>query len=150
MYRRILVPVENSAWDACILEHVRELAQLCGSSLVLIHVADGWAARNIRALHLRESEEMRADREYIEGLAASLASEGFQAEAVLATGDPANEIVAAADREECDLIAMTTHGHRFLKDVLYGSTASAVRHKSHVPVLMVRGPAATSTGRSRS
>jgi nucleotide-binding universal stress UspA family protein len=141
MYRRILVPLEHSAYDACILEHVRSLARLCNSSLVLIHVADGWAARNIRQLQLQESEEMRRDREYLDQLCATLTGEGFAAEAVLASGDPPAEIVAAADREGCDLIAMSTHGHRFLADMIYGSTASSVRHRSTVPVLMVRGTA---------
>ena len=140
MYRRILVPVEHSTYDDCILDHVRRLARHCGASIVLIHVADGWAARNIKQLNLRESEEMRDDREYIERLASQLAAEGFQAEALLAGGDPSTEIVGAAEREGCDLIAMTTHGHRFLQDLLYGSVASAVRHITSVPVLLVRAP----------
>jgi nucleotide-binding universal stress UspA family protein len=141
MYRRILVPLEHSPYDACILAHVRELARLCGSELVLIHVADGWAARNIRQLSLRESEEMQADRAYIEQCTAELCADGYRAEAVLATGDPAQEIVAAAAREQCDLIAMATHGHRWLGDIVYGSTATAVRHTTPVPVLLVRGNA---------
>ena len=143
MYRRILVPLEHSRYDAVILEHVRGLGRHCGSEIVLLHVADGWAARNLRQLALRDSEEMHADRAYIEQCAAGLVAEGFTAEAVLATGDPATEIVAAADRERCDLIAMATHGHRWLQDALRGSTASAVRHASGIPVLFVRGrPAA--------
>jgi nucleotide-binding universal stress UspA family protein len=142
MYRRILVPVENSPTDAQILSHVRVLAQYCGAAIVLIHVADGWAARNIRQLSLRESEEMRQDREYLDRLAADLSAAGFAAEALLATGDPATEIAAAADREHCDLIAMGTHGHRLIGDVVYGSVANAVRHRSLVPVLLVREGAA--------
>lgn len=141
MYRRILVPLENSSYDQVILGHVRQLATLCQSSLVLIHVADGWAARNQLSLKLRESEEMRLDRDYIEGLCGSLRQEGFETESVLAAGDPATEIAAAADREHCDLIAMATHGHRGLQDLLYGTTANGVRHRTMVPVLMVRGPA---------
>ncbi len=141
MYRRILVPLEHSGSDACILSHVRQLAKLCGSSLLLIHVADGWAARNVRALALRESEEMQQDRIYLETCAATLRAEGFEADSVLAGGDPASEIVAAAEREQCDLIAMAVHGHRGLQDVLYGTTANAVRHRTMVPVLMVRDPA---------
>ncbi len=140
MYRRILVPLEYSSYDQVILAHVRHLAGLCHSSIVLIHVADGWAARNQRSLKLRESEEMRVDRDYIEGLCATLREEGFEAESILAAGDPAAEISAAADREQCDLIAMATHGHRGLQDVLYGTTANGVRHRTMVPVLMVRGP----------
>ena len=140
MYHRILVPVENSSYDERILDHVRQLARFCGASIVLIHVADGWAARNIQHLNLRESEEMRSDREYIERLAATLSSEGLDAEALLATGDPSAEIAAAAEREKCDLIAMSTHGHRFIADLIYGSVASAVRHMTNIPVLLLRAP----------
>lgn len=139
MYTRILVPLENSPYDDAILDHVRTLARLCRASIILIHVADGWAARNLRQLDLRESEEMRADREYLTRTAATLEADGFDVDAVLANGDPAREIAEAATRERCDLIAMSTHGHRFIKDMLYGSVANEVRHQSRVPVLLVRG-----------
>jgi nucleotide-binding universal stress UspA family protein len=139
MYKRILVPLEHSAYDAAIIEHARKLATFCGASLVFMHVADGWAARNVHQLHLRESEEMRLDREYIEQTCASVEAEGLEADCLLAGGDPAKEIAAAAARENCDLIAMSTHGHRFIKDMIYGSVANEVRHLSRVPVLLVRG-----------
>jgi nucleotide-binding universal stress UspA family protein len=139
MYKRILVTLENSSYDSVIVEHVRKLATLCNSSLVLIHVADGWAARNVTQLKLRESEEMQQDRAYLEKIAASLESDGIDTEPLLASGEPADEIAAAADREGCDLIAMTTHGHKFLNDMLRGSVANKVRHNSLVPVLLVRG-----------
>jgi universal stress protein A len=142
MYHRILVPVENSSYDERILDHVRQLARYCGASIVLIHVADGWAARNIQHLNLRESEEMRDDRVYIERLASRLSADGLSAEALLATGDPSAEIAAAAEREHCDLIAMSTHGHRFIADLIYGSVANAVRHMTSVPVLLLRAPGA--------
>src|SRR5690349_3311444 len=147
MYKRILVPVEHSPYDETILQHVRKLARHCGASVVLIHVADGWAARNVKQLNLRESEEMREDREYLERIAESLADEGIEAEPVLAAGNPGVEIAEAAVREGCDLIAMSTHGHRFLQDLLYGSVANEVRHISRVPVLLVRGDRAVSTAR---
>jgi nucleotide-binding universal stress UspA family protein len=139
MYTRILVPLENSAYDDAIIRHVRELARFCEASVVLIHVADGWVARNMKQLDLRESEEMRDDLEYIERIAAGLAAEGLTAEAILAGGDPGNEILAAAEREGCDLIAMSTHGHRFLNDLVRGSVANAVRHATIIPVLLLRG-----------
>lgn len=141
MYRRILVPLEHSSYDRVILDHVRTLATLCHSSLVLIHVADGWAARHQMSLKLRESEEMRVDRDYLEQWCATLRADGFEAESILAGGDPATEIAAAADREHCDLIAMAVHGHKGIQDVIYGTTANDVRHRTMVPVLMVRGPA---------
>jgi nucleotide-binding universal stress UspA family protein len=139
MYRRILVPVENSPYDVAILQHVRDLAKLCKASVVLIHVADGWAARNAKQLELRESEEMRQDRDYLERIADELERDGIEVDSVLAAGEPSKEIVEAADREKVDLIAMSTHGHRFVKDLLYGSVANEVRHITRVPVLLVRG-----------
>ena len=138
MYNRILIALEHSPADASIIDHVRRLARLCGSTIVLIHVADGWVARYMSQLDLRESQEMREDRAYLDQLVAQLASEGFTTEAVLATGDPAAEIAAAADREHCSLIAMSTHGHCFLADLWRGSVANEVRHRTLVPVLMVR------------
>jgi nucleotide-binding universal stress UspA family protein len=141
MYRRILVPLENSPYDAAILAHVRRLAAVSHSSLCLIHVADGFVAQNYKDMLLRESEEMRRDREYLERIAAELEGDGFEVEAVLAGGDPTEEITAACQREQCDLIAMATHGHRFLNDLLRGSVVSGVRHKSTTPVLLVRGHA---------
>jgi nucleotide-binding universal stress UspA family protein len=139
MYSRILVPLENSPYDAAIVAHVKTLARHCGASLVLIHVADGWAARNLDALKLRESEEMRKDREYLDRRSAELNAAGIPTEALRASGDPAHVIASAAQREKCDLIAMATHGHRIVADVILGSVASAVRHRSLVPVLLVRG-----------
>jgi nucleotide-binding universal stress UspA family protein len=138
VYKRILVTLEHSATDAHILEHIRPLARHLNASLVLVHVADGFAARNVKQLQLRESEEIRADRAYLEKVASELNSEGLHAEAVLAGGDPAKEIIEAAKREQCDLIAMATHGHKLLGDVVYGSVANEVRHGTDVPVLLLR------------
>lgn len=138
MYKRILVPLENSRTDEAIVTHVCALAKHCAGSIVLIHVADGFAARNINSLELRESEEIKKDRAYLDGVAAKISAAGYPVEAVLASGDPAKEITAAAEREKCDLIAMATHGHRGVQDLIYGSVANEVRHMSMVPVLLVR------------
>ena len=140
MYRRILVAVENSAADKTILEHVSELARLTGASLLLVHVADGWAARHFDQLKLRESEEMKADRTYLETVRVELQAKGFMVETRLAMGDPATELVKASEELGVDLIAMSTHGHRFIKDILLGATADKVRHLVKVPVLLLRVP----------
>jgi len=139
MYHRILVPLENTPYDEAILEHAARLARVCGASVLLVHVADGWVARNWRQLNLRESEEMERDRAYLESVASRLADGGIEVDAVLAGGDPSREIVQMAEREGCDLIAMSTHGHRFISDLLYGSVANDVRHRTAIPVLLVRG-----------
>ena len=138
MYRRILVAVENSPADRTILSHVSELARLTGAALLLVHVADGWAARNFNQLKLRESEEMKIDRDYLDRLQGELEKSGLTVETRLAMGDPADELVKVSEEQGVDLIAMSTHGHRFVKDVLLGATADKVRHLVKVPVLLLR------------
>ena len=138
MYRKILVAIENSDADKTILTHVAELAKLTGAELLLVHVADGWAARNFDQLKLRESEEMQADRAYLERLREELAGRGLAVNVALAMGDPATELIRVARAQGVDLIAMSTHGHRFLSDLLHGTTADRLRHLVSVPVLLLR------------
>jgi nucleotide-binding universal stress UspA family protein len=138
MYRRILVAVENSQADKTILSHVEQLARLTGAELLLVHVADGWAARNYNQLKLRESEEMKEDRAYLDRLAGELRAKGFKVEPYLALGDPANQLIKVAEDMQADLVAMSTHGHRFLSDLIHGTTADKVRHLVKVPVLLIR------------
>ncbi len=138
MYQKILVALENSPADKHLLPEVAALAKLLRSQVLLLHVADGWAARHFEDLKLAESEEMREDRNYLEGLAAQLRAEGLQVNTCLALGNPPDEILKTADRESCDLIAMATHGHRYLSDILHGSTIAEVRHKATVSLLLVR------------
>lgn len=138
MYQHILVPLENSTADEAILAHIRGLARLTGGRLTLLHVADGFMARNQEQLGLDESDEMRADRAYLEQRKSELAAEGFQVDTILACGEPTQHIVAIAEREACDLIAMSTHGHRLIGDLILGSVASEVRHRTAIPVLLVR------------
>ena len=138
MYRKILVALENSRADQSLLPHVEQLARLCKSQLLLVHVADGWAARHFDKLKLAESEEMRADREYLDSTAARLRGAGLEVTVKLALGDPPTEILRTAEADQCDLIAMTTHGHRLIGDIIYGSTINEVRHRTTIPVLLVR------------
>ena len=138
MYRKILVAIEHSDADRAVLSHIEQLARLTGARLLLVHVADGWAARHFDDLQLRESEEMKDDVAYLETLCEELKGRGFETHARLAMGDPATELVKVAGDEQVDLIAMSTHGHRFINDLLRGATADRLRHRTHIPVLMVR------------
>jgi nucleotide-binding universal stress UspA family protein len=138
VYKKILIPLENSKADRAILEHIRPLAKMTGASLLLMHVADGWVARNFERLNLAESEEMKTDRAYLESVAQGLEAEGFAVEHVLAMGEPSDEIVKFTRQHQVNLIAMSTHGHRFVSDLLYGSTADKVRHLVDVPVLLLK------------
>lgn len=138
MYHKILVALENSEADASLLPHVTELAKRLGSELLLVHVADGWVARNFTQLKLAESQEMKEDRAYLESVAGRLRAEGLHVITQLALGDPPSEILKTAEAENCNLIAMTSHGHRLIGDLIYGSTINEVRHRTTIPVLLVK------------
>jgi nucleotide-binding universal stress UspA family protein len=138
MYHHILIPLENSTADETILAHIKPLARITGAKLLLVHVADGWVARNFNQLQLAESDEMKQDRAYLEKRTCELTAEGFTCAAVLALGEPSEEIIKLAREKDIDLIAMTTHGHRLVSDILYGATADKVRHAVDVPVLLLK------------
>ncbi len=138
MYRKILVALENSRADASLLPHIEQLGEFFQCELLLVHVADGWVARNFNQLKLAESDEMKQDREYLESIAARMRGAGLKVSYHLALGDPPTEILKTAEQEKCDLIAMTTHGHRLIGDLIFGSTIHTVRHKATIPILLVR------------
>jgi nucleotide-binding universal stress UspA family protein len=136
MYDTILVTLDGTSTDRAIIEHVKQLAKLAHSRLVLLHVADGWAARTYGPDAV--SSEIAEDTTYLQKVRAEFQSAGISAEAELAYGDPATEIVKWVERKGCDLVAMSTHGHRFLADVFLGTTATRVQHNIRVPVLLLR------------
>ncbi len=136
MYHKILVTLDTTPTDQTILDHIRPLAQLMKSRIVLLHVADGWAARLYGPDAV--SREVTEDRKYLARVAADLTAEGFSVESELAFGDPVTQIVKWVEEKGCDLIAMSTHGHRLLGDLLLGTTASRVQHQVDVPVLMLK------------
>jgi len=138
MYKKILVGLDNSDADKTLLPHISKLALQLGSELLLVHVADGWVARNFNALELAESEEIKADRAYLQECVEVLKKQGLEVSAKLAMGDPPSEIMRIAKLHGCDLIALTAHGHRWLADLFFGSVINEVRHRSEIPVLVVR------------
>ena len=137
MYKKILVALENSEADTRLLPHISRLARQVGAELLLLHVADGWAARNFEQLKLAESDEMKADGEYLQGTAAQLRLDGLTVETLLALGNPPTEIVKVAADSGCDLIALTSHGHKLIGDLIHGSTIDKVRHNTTIPLLVV-------------
>jgi universal stress protein A len=136
MYPTILVTLDGTPTDRAILEHVKQLAQLMHSRVVFLHVADGWAARTFGPDAI--SPEISSDREYLKKVREEFESLGIATEAELAYGEPAKEIVKWIRGKSCDLVAMSTHGHRFLADLFLGTTATRVQHEVNVPVLLLR------------
>jgi len=136
LYQTILVPLDGNPTDRAIIEHVKKLAQFAHSHVVLLHVADGWAARTYGPDAV--SAEITEDREYLDRVLKEFQAAGIPTEAELAFGVPATEIVKYAREKQCDLVAMSTHGHRFLADLFLGTTVTRVRHDLSVPVLLLR------------
>jgi nucleotide-binding universal stress UspA family protein len=136
MYETILVTLDGTPTDRAIIEHVKQLARLAHSRVVLLHVADGWAARTYGPDAV--SPEITEDTAYLEKVREEFRAADIPADAELAFGEPANEIVNWVKRKGCDLVAMSTHGHRFLSDLFRGVTASRVQHSITVPVLLLR------------
>ena len=136
MYATILVPLDGTPTDRAIIEHVKQLARLASSRLVLLHVADGWAARTYGPDAV--SPEIAEDSAYLEEVRAEFQASGISAETELAYGEPDKEIIKWVRKKSCDLVAMSTHGHRFLADLFLGTTASRVQHSVSVPVLLLR------------
>jgi universal stress protein A len=136
MYEKILLTLDGTPTDRAIIEHVKQLAKFAHSRLVLLHVADGWAARTYGSDAV--SREITEDTAYLHRVQREFQLEGISADAELAYGDPAEQIVNWIENKGCDLVAMSTHGHRFLADLFLGATASRVQHRISVPVLLLR------------
>jgi len=136
MYSRILVTLHGTSTDRAIIEHIKELARIMQSRVVLLHVADGWAARAFGPDAV--SPEITQDKAYLAKIQAEFQSASIPAEAELAYGEPAQEIVKWVQEKGCDLVAMSTHGHRFIADLFLGTTATRVRHSVNVPVLLLK------------
>ena len=138
MYKKILIALDNSPADDSILPHVAELASHFASQILLLHVADGFAARCFDQLTLAESDEIKSDRAYLEKNAADLRAKNLRVEIKLAMGNPPTEILKTAEAEQCDLIALAGHGHRLFGDLFHGSTITEVRHRTSIPLLVIR------------
>ena len=138
MFKKILVALDHSQADASLLPRVKELARLTGGEILLLHVSTGWAAQWQDNLNLSDSQEIKEDREYLARVASELRSEHFQVTTHHASGEPARAILKTAATEHCDLIAMTTHGHRLISDLIHGTTITKVRHESPIPLFLVK------------
>jgi nucleotide-binding universal stress UspA family protein len=136
MYQTILVTLDGTQSDRAILDHIKPLAKLAHSRVVLLHVADGWAARTYGPDAV--SPEISEDTDYLKKIRGEFQNDGISTDAELAYGDPAKQIVRWVNKNGCDLVAMSTHGHRFLADLFLGTTANRVQHNISVPVLLLR------------
>ncbi|HEU0139858.1 MAG TPA: Nramp family divalent metal transporter [Bryobacteraceae bacterium] len=136
-YRKILVPVDHSDRDRDAISHAAALAQTHGATLYLIHVEEGVTSQVYG--ELSSTVEVREGAAYLGRLTRSLRERNINAEAViLHSNNPAMEIVKYAKSLQPDLVVMGAHGHKGLKDIVFGTTINSVRHDLSVPFLIVR------------
>jgi len=138
MFKKILVALDHSRADQALLPKVKELARLTGAELLLVHVSTGWAAQWRENLNLADSKEIKEDHDFLEKTCQALHGEGFQVATSQGFGEPAHEILSLARKQKCDLIALTTHGHRLISDLIHGTTITKLRHESEIPIFLVK------------
>jgi manganese transport protein len=138
MFKKILVALDHSKADDFLLPQIKELARLTGAELLLLHCSTGWAAQWQENLNLSDSQEIKEDREYLEKVAAGIRAENLRVSVRHDSGEPARAILKTSEAEHCDLIAMTTHGHRLIADLIHGATITKVRHESNIPLFLVK------------
>jgi nucleotide-binding universal stress UspA family protein len=131
VYKKILVTVDCSPVDDAIIKHIVALAQQNSATVCLLHV-----------VHSHTLDQNRVLREKIEGCMESyrkmLQNLGIEASTVIRSGEPVTEIMDEIGKGEYDLVAMATHGHTFMGDLLFGSVSDSLKHKIRVPLLLIR------------
>ena len=120
MYQTILITLDATPTDRAIINHIKMLGAIMKSRVVLLHVADGRAARTFGPDAV--SPGITEDKAYLEKVRKEFESVGIPADAFLAYGEPVTEIVRWSNEKQCDLVAMSTHGHRFLADIFLCAT----------------------------
>ena len=149
MYEHILVPVDGSALSETALPHAQALAQKLGASILLLRVANvsatimaatgpdtGMVAPDLIEEVIEDQEEDA--KTYLERIGKELKDAGCQVTWEVVEGTPAPAIVDTARKNNCDLIALATHGRTGLVRAVLGSVADAVVRESHLPVLLIR------------
>ncbi len=138
MFKKILVALDHSKADDILLPRAKQLAELTHAEILLLHVSTGWAAQWQEDLNLSDSEEIKKDREFLDRVGNELRGQGFRVTTRHAAGEPARAILKTARDEHCDLIAMATHGHRLIADLIHGTTITKVRHEADIPIFLVK------------
>ena len=131
VYEKILVTVDCSPVDEAIIKHISLLALQNKATVCLLHV-----------VHAHTLDQDRVLREKIEGCVESyrrmLQDQGIEASTVIRSGEPVAEILDEIEKGKYDLVAMATHGHTLIGDMVFGSVSDSLKHKVRVPLLLIR------------
>jgi nucleotide-binding universal stress UspA family protein len=146
MYHKILIPLDGSEQAECSLEHARAIAQGCNvADVIVFRAIEPLSAQTISALaeagddSLRKVVEQNEQdaRDYALNVQNNLKTRGIATRAVTVKGRADEEILSYAEKNDVDLIIMSTHGRSGLSRFLFGSVAERVSRHSRVPVLLI-------------
>jgi len=135
-YSRIGVTLDYGAMDNKVLSHAISLAKGNDSALYLFHIVEGVSGQIYGGE--ADDEEARRDKEQLEEIAAEIRKHGIEAHPLLGYGNVPKAIVQLSNEHKLDLLVMGGHGHRGLKDIIFGASISEVRHALTIPVLVVQ------------
>jgi len=136
-YSNILVPLDHSDADHEALGNALALARMHDSRIILLHVEEGVTSQMFGSLS--STAEIAEGQDYLTHIVSSLRQQNVSVEIVVRHGkNPAEEIARAVEDLQPDLVIMASHGHRGLKDLIFGTTINDVRHRVKVPLLIVR------------
>jgi len=135
-YTRIGVSLDLGSLDARVLSHAQSLAQLNGAHLILMHIVEGVGGQ----LFGKQAydDETRDDMQHLEKHAEEIRNTGIDVQAVLGFGRVPKEIIRIAKEQKIDLLIMGGHGHSGIKDLIFGTSVSKVRHGLKIPVLVIQ------------
>jgi len=131
VYRKILVAMDCSSVDDAIIEHVSALALQNNAQVYLLHVVHSHTLDQDRALRELAEASLKSRCEILQ-------ARGIEARIVIRSGEPDTEILEEIEGKDYDLVAMATHGHSFIGDILFGSVSRTLKHRISIPLLLIR------------
>ena len=131
LYKKILVTIDCSSVDDSIIEHVTAIALQNNASVYLLHVVHSHTLDQQRVLGERANLCLESYRKKLE-------DQGIDAHIVIRDGEPEKQILDEIKEKDYDLVAMATHGHKFIGDFLFGSVSKSLKHKIKIPLLLLR------------
>ena len=131
VYKKILVAIDCSPVDEAIVEHVSALARQNSAEVYLLHVVHSHTLDQERVLREKCEVTLNAYRE-------TLRAQGIAAFNLIRSGEPDDEILKEIESKDYDLVAMATHGHTFIGDLLFGSVSRKLKHKINIPLLLLK------------
>ncbi len=134
VYKKVIVALDFSNNDLKLISHAIGQGDK-DSSYVLIHIVESAATR----LMEKDTDDLetRNDQEHLDNYVQQLKEKGISSVGILGFNDRAKEIIRLVKESNGDMLVIGAHGHRGIKDLIYGQTIETVRHELKIPVLVV-------------